>query len=140
MNPSDREPESINTEGGAVIDGPVNTAGDFISRDQTIHGDQIARDKISGAGDIHIHNYPPTPPPIPTDDDSAPAPGDPPYQGMAYYDVADADRFFGREALTAELVDHLRHNNLLAVVGASGSGKSSLVRAGCCRRCRANSR
>ncbi|MEZ4733274.1 MAG: effector-associated domain EAD1-containing protein [Caldilineaceae bacterium] len=65
-----------------------------------------------------------------TTTDDAPAPGDPPYQGMAYYDVADADRFFGREALTAALVDHLRHNNLLAVVGAPGSGKSSLVRAG----------
>jgi WD40 repeat protein/energy-coupling factor transporter ATP-binding protein EcfA2 len=63
-------------------------------------------------------------------DDDAPAPGDSPYQGMAYYDVADADRFFGREALTAELVDHLRQQPLLAVVGASGSGKSSLVRAG----------
>lgn len=62
--------------------------------------------------------------------DDTPAPGDPPYQGMAYYDVADADRFFGREALTAALVDHLRQQPLLAVVGASGSGKSSLVRAG----------
>jgi WD40 repeat protein len=63
-------------------------------------------------------------------DDDVPAPGESPYQGMAYYDVADADRFFGREALTAELVDHLRQQPLLAVVGASGSGKSSLVRAG----------
>jgi WD40 repeat protein len=63
-------------------------------------------------------------------DDDAPAPGESPYQGMAYYDVADANRFFGREALTAELVDHLREQPLLTVVGASGSGKSSLVRAG----------
>lgn len=30
-----------------------------------------------------------------TTTDDAPAPGEPPYQGMAYYDVADADRFFG---------------------------------------------
>ena len=37
--------------------------------------------------------------------------------------------FLGREALTAALVDHLRQQPLLAVVGASGSGKSSLVRA-----------
>ena len=63
-------------------------------------------------------------------DDTAPAPGQSPYKGLQYFDVADAPTFFGREALTAELVDHLRYNSLLAVVGASGSGKSSLVRAG----------
>ena len=44
--------------------------------------------------------------------------------------MADAAGFFGRERLTAELVEFVRHNSLLAVVGASGSGKSSLVRAG----------
>lgn len=44
--------------------------------------------------------------------------------------MADAADFFGREALTAELVGYLRDRSLLAVVGASGSGKSSLVRAG----------
>ena len=49
---------------------------------------------------------------------------------MQYFDVADAADFFGREALTAELVGYLRDHSLLAVVGASGSGKSSLVRAG----------
>ncbi len=59
-----------------------------------------------------------------------PAPGESPYKGLQYFDEADADNFFGRETLTAELVDFLRHNSLLAVVGASGSGKSSLVRAG----------
>ena len=59
-----------------------------------------------------------------------PEPGEPPYQGLAYFDVADADRFFGREALTAELVAYLKDHRFLAVVGASGSGKSSVVRAG----------
>jgi formylglycine-generating enzyme required for sulfatase activity len=59
-----------------------------------------------------------------------PAPGAEPYQGLDYYDVADAPRFFGREALTAELVAYLRDHRFLAVIGASGSGKSSLVRAG----------
>ncbi|MEZ4641640.1 MAG: hypothetical protein R3E31_02685 [Chloroflexota bacterium] len=53
-----------------------------------------------------------------------------PYQGLRYFDVTDAPRFFGREALTAKLVTHLRNHNFLAVVGASGSGKSSVVRAG----------
>ena len=59
-----------------------------------------------------------------------PTPGPSPYMGLQYFDVADAPNFFGREALTAELVGYLRDHSLLAVVGASGSGKSSLVRAG----------
>ena len=54
----------------------------------------------------------------------------PPFMGLKYFDVANADLFFGREALTEELSLHLQQNNFLAVVGASGSGKSSLVRAG----------
>ncbi len=58
------------------------------------------------------------------------APGEPPYKGLAYFDVQDADQFHGRDVLTAELVRHLHHYSFLAVVGASGSGKSSIVRAG----------
>ncbi|MGD2158178.1 MAG: BTAD domain-containing putative transcriptional regulator, partial [Anaerolineales bacterium] len=54
----------------------------------------------------------------------------PPFKGLQYFDVEDADLFFGREGLTAELIGRLHKQNLLAVVGASGSGKSSLVRAG----------
>jgi len=53
-----------------------------------------------------------------------------PYQGLEHFDEDDADLFFGREALTARLVERLNRHNFLAVVGASGSGKSSLVRAG----------
>ena len=56
--------------------------------------------------------------------------GDSPYKGMAYFDEQDAHLFFGREALTADLLGRLNEYPFLAVVGASGSGKSSLVRAG----------
>jgi WD40 repeat protein/DNA-binding SARP family transcriptional activator len=59
-----------------------------------------------------------------------PLPGEPPYKGLAFFDVADAGLFFGREKLAARLAEHLRKHTLLAVVGASGSGKSSLLRAG----------
>ena len=60
-----------------------------------------------------------------------PAPGEPPFKGLQFYDEADKDLFFGREALTAKLVQRLEERIPLAViVGASGSGKSSLVRAG----------
>lgn len=60
-----------------------------------------------------------------------PAPGEPPFKGLEFFDEQDADLFFGREQLTAKLVRVLRASDFLAVVvGASGSGKSSIVRAG----------
>lgn len=63
--------------------------------------------------------------------ESLPAePGDAPYLGLQYFDEDDADRFFGREGLTARLVNRLKSARFLAVIGDSGSGKSSLVRAG----------
>jgi WD40 repeat protein len=53
-----------------------------------------------------------------------------PYKGLATFDAADAEYFFGREQLVAELVARLVGAPLLAVVGPSGSGKSSVLRAG----------
>ncbi len=78
--------------------------------------------------------------------------GDAPFKGLPAFEEADEEIFFGREALTAELVarvyqppggssrqpdlstnlrevDH-EPTNFLAIVGASGSGKSSVMRAG----------
>lgn len=53
-----------------------------------------------------------------------------PYRGLEFFDEAHAEYFFGREELTDQLIEKLRVGNFAAVVGASGSGKSSLVRAG----------
>jgi DNA-binding SARP family transcriptional activator/WD40 repeat protein len=53
-----------------------------------------------------------------------------PYKGLAAFDADDAEYFFGRERLVAELVARFVGAPLLAVVGPSGSGKSSVVRAG----------
>ena len=57
-----------------------------------------------------------------------------PYLGLATFQPQDAERFFGRQQLTAELVarsaELLTRPGLLVVLGPSGSGKSSLVRAG----------
>jgi WD40 repeat protein/DNA-binding SARP family transcriptional activator len=53
-----------------------------------------------------------------------------PYQGLTRYDVEDADRFFGRDAEVRDCLRRLADAPVLAVVGPSGSGKSSLVRAG----------
>ncbi|MFI6294419.1 helix-turn-helix domain-containing protein [Nonomuraea sp. NPDC050790] len=59
--------------------------------------------------------------------------GPEPYRGLAGFQVEDAEWFFGRRALTEELLDRLTNGSghgLHLVVGASGSGKSSLLRAG----------
>jgi WD40 repeat protein/DNA-binding SARP family transcriptional activator/class 3 adenylate cyclase len=53
-----------------------------------------------------------------------------PYKGLARFEESDAANFFGRERLVAELVARLAEARVLAVVGPSGSGKSSLIRAG----------
>jgi WD40 repeat protein/DNA-binding CsgD family transcriptional regulator len=57
-------------------------------------------------------------------------PDEPPFKGLRHFDPEDVDLFFGREPLTSRLVAHLRQQRFLAVVGASGSGKSSVLRAG----------
>jgi WD40 repeat protein/transcriptional regulator with XRE-family HTH domain len=68
--------------------------------------------------------------------EAAPAPGIPPYKGLLFFDESDAELFFGREVLTAHLVERVSDlavdssSRFLTVVGSSGSGKSSLVRAG----------
>ena len=53
-----------------------------------------------------------------------------PFKGLATFDAADAEFFFGREQLVAEMVARSVGATFLGVVGPSGSGKSSAVRAG----------
>ncbi|HKJ55490.1 MAG TPA: BTAD domain-containing putative transcriptional regulator [Nitriliruptoraceae bacterium] len=53
-----------------------------------------------------------------------------PYVGLQAFTRDDVDRFFGREAATQRVLDLLEDQGTIVVVGASGSGKSSLVRAG----------
>lgn len=55
---------------------------------------------------------------------------DEPFVGLRAFEERDNQLFFGREQEIEELVERLRSNRLLMVVGDSGSGKSSLVRAG----------
>ena len=65
--------------------------------------------------------------------------GDParnPFKGLRPFAEADASDFYGRSALLAELIRRLGQGEpLLALVGPSGSGKSSVVHAGLNRRC-----
>ncbi len=53
-----------------------------------------------------------------------------PFKGLASFEPVDADYFFGRERLVAELVARLVGARFLGIVGPSGSGKSSVLRAG----------
>jgi WD40 repeat protein len=53
-----------------------------------------------------------------------------PFKGLAAVRRGDHADFYGRDDLIETLVDHVGRYGLVAVVGASGSGKSSLVRAG----------
>ena len=53
-----------------------------------------------------------------------------PFKGLASFDVDDAEFFFGRERLVAEMVARLVGAPLMGIVGPSGSGKSSALRAG----------
>jgi hypothetical protein len=64
------------------------------------------------------------------------APGGPallgvcPFKGLAFFDRADAEYFCGRERLVSDLLARLVESPLVGILGPSGIGKSSLVRAG----------
>src|SRR5512133_134304 len=53
-----------------------------------------------------------------------------PYKGLDVFEEEDADLFFGRERLVNELVGRVKESRAVFITGPSGSGKSSLVRAG----------
>jgi hypothetical protein len=53
-----------------------------------------------------------------------------PYPGLGSFTEADADRFFGREGEVEALWQRIRSRRLLALIGPSGAGKTSFVRAG----------
>ncbi|WP_434599946.1 WD40 repeat domain-containing protein [Streptomyces sp. A5-4] len=53
-----------------------------------------------------------------------------PYAGLAAFQAEDGDRFFGREEMVDDLLNRLADRSLVTVFGASGAGKSSLLRAG----------
>ena len=69
-----------------------------------------------------------------TDHDRTCAPRPNPYLGLRAFDESDAADFFGRDALVDDILDRLDgsddRSRLVLVVGGSGTGKSSVVRAG----------
>src|ERR1700682_27511 len=53
-----------------------------------------------------------------------------PFPGLRSFESDETHLFFGRDGQSDELLRILAHNRFVAVVGSSGSGKSSLVKAG----------
>jgi energy-coupling factor transporter ATP-binding protein EcfA2 len=53
-----------------------------------------------------------------------------PYKGLKSYDYSDSGVYFGRQQATQDLFDKAKDNNFVLLTGASGTGKSSLVKAG----------
>jgi tetratricopeptide (TPR) repeat protein/energy-coupling factor transporter ATP-binding protein EcfA2 len=53
-----------------------------------------------------------------------------PFPGLRSFETDEEYLFFGREGLSQEILRRLRENRFLAIIGTSGSGKSSLIRAG----------
>ena len=53
-----------------------------------------------------------------------------PFPGLRPFEMDETNLFFGRDGQSDELLKRMQRTRLLAVVGTSGSGKSSLIRAG----------
>jgi hypothetical protein len=97
----------------------------------TITGGRIQG--VAGAGTVHIENFTIINRAVeePAAADAAVGPIAPcPYPGLAYFGPGDVDLFFGRDTAIARLAQAVGGQSLTALVGASGSGKSSVVLAG----------
>ena len=115
------DPEQVAGEGDIITVGAISNAeGIAIGRN--------ARVEIRRYGDVIVR--------VDTLEDLPPTPGKEPYKGLTYYTEDDRDIFFGRERLSDDLAARLETTAFLLVAGASGSGKSSLLRAGVIPRLR----
>jgi tetratricopeptide (TPR) repeat protein len=72
-------------------------------------------------------------PPAPGTVDESALSAERPFPGLRPFVFADRDYFFGRESQIYALYRLVEHGRFVAVIGSSGSGKSSLVLAGLCR-------
>jgi hypothetical protein len=108
---------------GSFKEPPIS--GNF--KDTTVQGFGVAQEVHIGTFVINNYSGPP-PPAKPTDITKAIAPC--PYPGLAYFGPDDAQQFFGRDKAIEKLSAAVTRQSLTALVGASGSGKSSVVLAG----------
>jgi tetratricopeptide (TPR) repeat protein len=112
---------------------PSESQGDRIDVGRIEHSGVVA---IGRGARATINNYTEIIVQSDSIEDLPPVPGEPPFKGLAYFTEQDADIFFGREELSDQIAARLLKTRFLAVIGASGSGKSSLLRAGVIPRMR----
>lgn len=111
-----------NKQSNASRASTINIAGNV--NDSTIHvGDTIKTGYTSKEVSALITQITSTFQPKPFD-------GTCPYMGLDVFEEGDAELFFGREKLVEELVSKVKASRTVFITGPSGSGKSSLVRAG----------
>jgi energy-coupling factor transporter ATP-binding protein EcfA2 len=108
---------------GRIGDSVDTGGGDYVARDKVINYYVETETIVSAESLIELEQL-------------QPAPGNPPYKGLAYYTEKDSALFFGRETLSDQLTARLQQTPFLTLLGASGSGKSSLLRAGIIPRLR----
>jgi hypothetical protein len=94
---------------------------DFIYRELKGSGQEPIR--LCSGRSLTLVQYPPTKTTVVVDETC-------PYQGLQAFDKEQARFFFGRERVVQLLVEKLGQANFVPIIGASGSGKSSVVRAG----------
>ena len=99
---------------------------------QSVTGSEYAATSATGDAVITITNYyyreDIKVAPVATDDIDEILPC--PYRGLFHFGPDDAEFFFGREVFVTELLQATQTRNFIPVLGASGSGKSSVVLAG----------
>ncbi|MCB0035587.1 MAG: hypothetical protein KDE51_16255, partial [Anaerolineales bacterium] len=113
-------PQSTNFTAGRDID--IEVGGDFIGRDKittTYHYDGLTVEQVAELVVQLKHQDQPTV-----------WNGRIPYLGLSAFQESDAEFFFGRETLVEELLGQVQTSTFITVSGPSGSGKSSIVRAG----------
>jgi hypothetical protein len=127
------DPEPIPTAGEGAENGGSTTPAEI---QQAISESRYAATSATGNATIHITNYyyreglasAKQPAASPADADCANLPS--PYRGLFHFGPADAEFFFGRDLFINELYVAAQAGRFITVLGASGSGKSSVVLAG----------
>lgn len=104
----------------APVDDALARATSKVADDRYSSVPEFVDDMLAAPGSADAH--------VAANRSDSPAPN--PYVGLNAFTEVDAGRFHGREKLVGELADALERDPLIVVVGPSGSGKSSVVRAG----------
>ncbi len=128
-------PESLVGE-TAVPANQYHVYGDVVHGDK-IGGDKVAGDKIiyeAGATAVYqglsIDEVTTLVIKLKNQDQPIVWNGRTPYLGLTSFQESDAEFFFGRESLVDDLLERVQQANFIVIAGPSGSGKSSVARAG----------